>query len=105
MKAELPDYAKLPYLDADKTYKSGDSGTNVKVAQKMLKALGYKVKVNSTYDQDFVSVVKQFQKKKLKETGVLTGDTTTKLMTELQKKLSNNDTQMEKAIETLKKEM
>lgn len=64
VKAELPDYAKLPYLDADKTYKSGDSGTNVKVAQKMLKALGYKVKVNSTYDQDFVSVVKQFQKKR-----------------------------------------
>lgn len=52
MKAELPDYAKLPYLDADKTYKSGDTGTNVKVAQKMLKALGYKVKVNSMYDQD-----------------------------------------------------
>ncbi|MCL6425412.1 carboxy-terminal processing protease CtpA [Bacillus subtilis] len=106
VKAELPDYAKLPYLDADKTYKSGDTGTNVKVAQKMLKALGYKVNVNSTYDQDFVSVVKQFQKKeKLKETGILTGDTTTKLMIELQKKLSDNDTQMEKAIETLKKEM
>ncbi|MCS4324040.1 carboxy-terminal processing protease CtpA [Bacillus subtilis] len=106
VKAELPDYAKLPYLDADKTYKSGDTGTNVKVAQKMLKALGYKVKVNSTYDQDFVSVVKQFQKKeKLNETGILTGDTTTKLMIELQKKLSDNDTQMEKAIETLKKEM
>lgn len=106
MKAELPDYAKLPYLDADKTYKSGDTGTNVKVAQKMLKALGYKVKVNSMYDQDFVSVVKQFQKKeKLNETGILTGDTTTKLMIELQKKLSDNDTQMEKAIETLKKEM
>lgn len=96
MKAELPDYAKLPYLDADKTYKSGNE---VKVAQQMLKALGYQVKVNSTYDQDFVSVVKQFQKKEnLKQTGVLTGDTTTKLMTELQQKLSNNDTQMKKQL-------
>lgn len=62
--SRAPDYAKLPYLDADKTYKSGDSGTNVKVAQQMFKALGYQVKVNSTYDQDFASVVKQFQKKR-----------------------------------------
>lgn len=106
VKAALPDYAKLPYLDADKTYKSGDSGNNVKVAQQMLKALGYKVNVNSTYDKAFESVVKQFQaKEKLKETGVLTGDTTTKLMMELQGKLSDNDTQMKQAIETLKKKM
>lgn len=106
VKAALPDYAKLPYLDADKTYKSGDSGNNVKVAQQMLKALGYKVNVNSTYDKAFETVVKQFQaKEKLKETGVLTGDTTTKLMTELQGKLSDNDTQMKQAIETLKKKM
>ncbi|WP_045511259.1 S41 family peptidase [Bacillus amyloliquefaciens] len=103
---KLPDYANLPYLDAEKTYQYGDSGTTVTNAQKMLKALGYSVNVNGTYDKAFEQAVKQFQaKEKLKETGILTGDTTAKLMTDLQKQLADNDTQMKKAVETLNKNM
>ncbi|MGG1758958.1 S41 family peptidase [Bacillus velezensis] len=103
---KLPEYANLPYLDAKKTYKYGDSGTTVTNAQKMLKALGYSVNVNGTYDKAFEQAVKQFQaKEKLKQTGILTGDTTAKLMTDLQKQLADNDTQMKKAVETLNKNM
>lgn len=103
---KLPEYANLPYLDAKKTYKYGDSGTTVTNAQKMLKALGYSVKVNGTYDKAFEQAVKQFQaKEKLKQTGIITGDTTAKLMTDLQKQLADNDTQMKKAVETLNKNM
>lgn len=72
----------------------------------MLKALGYSVKVNGTYDKAFEQAVKQFQaKEKLKQTGIITGDTTAKLMTDLQKQLADNDTQMKKAVETLNKNM
>ncbi|MGY8615112.1 carboxy-terminal processing protease CtpA [Bacillus velezensis] len=103
---KLPEYANLPYLDAKKTYKYGDSGTTVTNAQKMLKALGYSVKVNGTYDKAFEQAVKQFQaKEKLKQTGIIKGDTTAKLMTDLQKQLADNDTQMKKAVETLNKNM
>ncbi len=103
---KLPEYANLPYLDAKKTYKYGDSGTTVTNAQKMLKALGYSVNVNGTYNKAFEQAVKQFQaKEKLKQTGILTGDTTAKLMTDLQKQLADNDTQMKQAVETLNKNM
>lgn len=65
----------------------------------MLKALGYSVKVNGTYDKAFEQAVKQFQaKEKLKQTGIIKGDTTAKLMTDLQKQLADNDTQMKKPL-------
>ncbi|WP_262419767.1 hypothetical protein, partial [Bacillus licheniformis] len=40
----------------------------------------------------------------LKTTGILTGETTISLTSKLQDKLSDNDTQLDKAIEILKKE-
>ncbi len=72
----------------------------------MFQALGYKAKANGEYDQAFQTIVKSFQTDNdLKADGILTGDTTTVLMTKIQDKLKNNDTQMKKAIEVLKKEM
>ncbi|MGV2913008.1 S41 family peptidase, partial [Bacillus safensis] len=106
VKAALPSYAKLPYLSPKKSYELNDNGDEVKAAQKMFQALGYKAKANGEYDQAFQSIVKSFQTDNdLKADGILTGDTTTVLMTKIQDKLKNNDTQMKKAIEVLKKEM
>ncbi len=106
IKAALPSYAKLPYLSPKKSYELNDNGDEVKAAQKMFQALGYKAKANGEYDQAFQTIVKSFQTdNNLKADGILTGDTTTVLMTKIQDKLKNNDTQMKKAIEVLKKEM
>lgn len=43
IKRRLPSYAKLPYLDSKKEYKAGSTGDEVKAAQQMLQALGYKL--------------------------------------------------------------
>ncbi|KKB74992.1 MULTISPECIES: S41 family peptidase [Bacillus] len=104
-KAELPSYAKLPYLDPKKKYQSGSTGDEVKVAQKMLKALGYNVKPTGSFDDQTVQAVKAFQSdQKLKTTGIITGETTSGMTVKLQDKLSKHDTQLEKAIEIVKKE-
>lgn len=104
-KAELPSYAKLPYLDPKKKYQSGSTGDEVKVAQEMLKALGYNVKPTGSFDDQTVQAVKAFQSdQKLKTTGIITGETTSGMTVKLQDKLSKHDTQLEKAIEIVKKE-
>lgn len=104
-KAELPSYAKLPYLDPKKKYQSGSTGDEVKVAQEMLKALGYNVKPTGSFDDQTVQAVKAFQNdQRLKTTGIITGETTSGMTVKLQDKLSKHDTQLEKAIEIVKKE-
>jgi carboxyl-terminal processing protease len=106
VKSELPDYASLPYLDPEKEYKRNDSGKEIKVIQQMLDALGYKITANSLFDKNTEEAVKAFQAdNKLEENGVVSSDTTSAIMTELQEKLKDHDTQMNKAVETLKKEM
>ena len=104
-KAELPSYAKLPYLDSKKEYKAGSTGDEVKAAQQMLQALGYKLNATGAFDAQTEAAVKAFQKdQKLKTTGILTGETTISMTSKLQAKLADNDTQLDKAIEILKKE-
>lgn len=73
----------------------------------MLKALGYDVdNTNGYFDDSTENAAKEFQKKeKLKEDGIITGETTTELMNKLREKLQKSDTQMKKAIEVLKDEM
>lgn len=106
VKAELPNYASLPYLDPEKEYKPGDSGTDIKVVQQMLEALGYKVTANSLFDENTAKAVKAFQSDNgLAKNGVVTSDTASGIMAKLQEKLSKNDTQVDKAINVLEKEM
>ncbi|WP_368657220.1 S41 family peptidase [Metabacillus halosaccharovorans] len=107
VKAELPDYANLPYINPENELKSGDSNAEVNAAQQMLKALGYtEVSVKGYFDEATEKVVKQFQEdNKLTVNGIITKDTTIKLMELIQKKIQENDTQLEKAISVLKENM
>ena len=70
----------------------------------MLKSLGYDIdNKNGYFDESTENVTKEFQKKeKLKEDGVITGETTTELMNKLREKIQKSDTQMKKAVEVLK---
>ncbi|MBD1379033.1 S41 family peptidase [Metabacillus arenae] len=105
VKASLPEFASLPYLDPKKGMKPGDSGEEVKTAQKMLNALGYKeMKEEGFFDESTKSQVKAFQADhKLSASGELNEETIIKLMEALQKMIAENDVQIEKAIEVLKK--
>ncbi|WP_338785781.1 S41 family peptidase [Metabacillus sp. FJAT-53654] len=107
IKAELPDYANLPFINPEIVLKKGDSKTEVNAAQQMLKALGYEeVSVEGYFDDSTEKAVKDFQKQhKLTMDGKITGETTMKIMELIQSKLQENDTQLEKAISVLKEKM
>jgi carboxyl-terminal processing protease len=103
----LPDYASLPMLDTQKEYKLSTSSNEVKAAQQMLKTLGYDPgREDGFFDEKTLQAVKAFQKaEKLEENGIITGQTTFKLMDRLREYIQKNDTQIQKAIEVLKQQM
>jgi carboxyl-terminal processing protease len=106
-KVELPNYAKLTVINPDTKLKRDSNSNEVKTAQEMLNALGYKVdNANGYFDESTEEATKEFQEKEqLKTDGVITGDTTLKLMEKLSEKIQKNDTQMNKAIEVLNEEL
>ncbi|MFE8702071.1 S41 family peptidase [Cytobacillus sp. FJAT-54145] len=103
----LPDYASLPFINPDEELKLSTASTQVKAAQQMLKALGYEVgREDGFFDENMEKVVIEFQKaEKLEPTGVLTGQSTLKLMEKLREKIQQNDTQIQKAVEILKEQV
>ncbi|MCR2820157.1 S41 family peptidase [Lederbergia panacisoli] len=105
VKVSLPDYANLTYIDPDKKLKVSSASNDVKAAEEMLKVLGYKPgKIDGFYDTDTANAVKKFQKaEKLKTNGILTGNTTVKLMSKLSEHIQKNDPQVKKAVEVLTK--
>ncbi|MEJ9230236.1 S41 family peptidase [Peribacillus butanolivorans] len=107
IKVNLPDYASLPYISPDKELKASDSSSEVKSAEEMLKAAGYNPgKIDGFFDEETTNAVKEFQKEqKVKETGIIKDDTTVKLMQVIREKILENDTQVKKAVEVLKKEI
>ncbi|MFD4818118.1 lmo1851 family serine protease [Peribacillus butanolivorans] len=107
IKVNLPDYASLPYISPDKELKASDSSSEVKAAEEMLKAAGYNPgKIDGFFDEETTNAVKEFQKdQKVKETGIIKDDTTIKLMQVIREKILENDTQVKKAVEVLKKEI
>ena len=103
----LPEYASLTMLNVDSELKLSLSSPEVKTAQQMLIALGYDPgREDGFFDEKTEQAVKDFQaKENLETTGVLTGDSTIKLMEKLREKIKENDTQIQKAVEVLKEQM
>ncbi|MFB6466142.1 S41 family peptidase [Cytobacillus sp. Hz8] len=106
-KVSLPSYASLPFINPDSKLKMTDASDQIKVAEKMLKAVGYDPgKVDGYFDSQMKEAVMQFQKdQKLKADGILTGPDTLALMEKLREKIEKNDTQIKKAAEVLKKQI
>ncbi|WP_410489382.1 lmo1851 family serine protease [Bacillus sp. DTU_2020_1000418_1_SI_GHA_SEK_038] len=103
----LPEYASLPVIDPDQELKLSSSSAQVKVAQQMLKAIGYDSgREDGFFDEQTKDAVEKFQAaEKLEVNGVLTGDSTIKLMEKVREKLNQNDTQIQKAAEILKQQL
>ncbi|WP_318249282.1 S41 family peptidase [Lederbergia galactosidilytica] len=103
---KLPEYANLPYISPDDEWKVSSSAEEVKAAEEMLKTLDYDPgKVDGFFDEKTKKAIEKFQKdEKLEVTGVLSGDTTVKLMTKLSEHLIKDDPQVKKAVEVLTKD-
>lgn len=104
VEAKLPDYATLPYLDTKAEMKQGVVSEQVKAAKQMLAALGYEPgEMTTTFDEAMTSAVYAFQADNgLAQDGIITGDTTKKLMEKLRDKLKKDDTQVKAAVDALK---
>ncbi|KEO81624.1 S41 family peptidase [Tumebacillus flagellatus] len=104
-KVDLPEYADLPYLDPDKELKPDTFSNEVKTAQIMLEALGYQPgRKDGFFDDKTKQAVVAFQKvQNLEADGVIKGKTTSKMIELLQKKIQDNDTQLDKAKQVLRK--
>lgn len=106
-KVSLPEYSTLTIVNPDEVFELSSSSTQIKSAQSMLKALGYDPgREDGYYDENTEKAVKDFQEaEELEQTGVLTGETSLRLMERLRELIIENDTQIEKAVEVLKEKM
>nr|WP_062104866.1 S41 family peptidase [Bacillus niameyensis] len=106
-KVGLPEYANLPYISPDNEWKKSAMSDDIKAAEEMLKVLGYDPgKIDGYFDDKTEEAIKKLQKdENLKVTGILSGDTSLKLMTKLSNHLIENDPQVNKAVEVLMKEL
>jgi len=103
----LPEYASLPFINPDEELKLSSSSSQVKAAQQMLSAIGYNPgREDGFFDEKTKQAVESFQKaEKLEVNGELKGKSTMVLMEKLRDMLKENDPQIQKATEILKKEI
>ncbi|MGY3778142.1 S41 family peptidase [Isobaculum melis] len=101
----LPDYAKLTLIDSKEKYQESDLSDGVKNIEAMLAALSYDSgKVDGFFDATTKAAVEKFQKdQNLPVDGIVTGDTSYKMIEKLRELLLKNDTQYQKALEILEK--
>ncbi|MGE6370510.1 S41 family peptidase [Planococcus kocurii] len=94
-----PAYASLPLLDTSLELKDGTISEQVKTAEQMLEALGFKVgKVDGVFEEQMQEAVETFQEEnELEVTGILTGESTFAVMDALREKIENDDPQLQKA--------
>ncbi|TCP55903.1 carboxyl-terminal processing protease [Tumebacillus sp. BK434] len=104
-KVELPAYANLTAIDPEKEMRQEQFSNEVKSAQTMLDALGFKPgRVDGYYDAKTTEAVKAFQTaNQLDATGTIKDATAIKLMEQLKEKLKKNDLQLEMAERVLRK--
>ncbi|PLR81093.1 peptidase S41 [Bacillus canaveralius] len=104
---QLPEYASLPFINPDLELKRSVSSAQVKAAQQMLSAIGYQPgREDGFFDEGTEKAVIAFQEAEgLESNGVLSGQSTVRLMEKLREQLENNDPQILKAVEVLKQQL
>ncbi len=105
IKVDYPKYLQNKIIDQSLVYKQGVLSSNVKTINTYLKELGYAITdPNDFYSEETVEAVKIFQKDNNLE---VTGETETKTIKALEEAImkhwKENDTQYNKALETVKK--
>ena len=99
VKVEYPEYASLPAIDPSLELKDGTISEQVRTAEQMLEVLGYDIgEVDGVFEEQMEQAVMAFQEdKELEPTGVLTEDTTYRLMEALRAKIEEDDPQLQEA--------
>lgn len=105
VKVDLPAYVHGQMLDADEVLTLHEKSEKVKSMEMGLDALGFDTgKVDSTFDESTLYAVQNFQmENNLPADGIMTGKTTDKFMSQLAKKIENDDVQLKRAIQEAKK--
>ncbi|UTH10511.1 S41 family peptidase [Macrococcoides canis] len=105
VKVDLPAYVHGQMLDADEVLTLHEKSEKVKSMEMGLDALGFDTgKVDSTFDESTLYAVQNFQmENNLPVDGIMTGKTTEKFMSQLAKKIENDDVQLKRAIQEAKK--
>ncbi|MFD1957408.1 S41 family peptidase [Paenibacillus thailandensis] len=102
---KLPDYAYLKAISSSSKLKLGSYGDDVKTLQTMLKTLGYgPVGDIGYFGEQTASALRAFQQAEgLEATGEYDGKTAYRMIELLSAKLEQEDTQLQRGIEELKK--
>ena len=99
---EMPAYAFLTIIDSSATYELGAVSEAVRNVEEMLRAVGYSLVADGYYDYDTNEAMLQFQSdNELVQTGEMDEETSVKLVEKLREAITENDTQLEKALELL----
>lgn len=103
IEASLPDYASLTLIDTSQTYQEGDASEAIRNIEAILVAIGYQDnEADAVFAEDTTNAVLAFQADQgLSETGVIDKETANGLISAIQELITDNDTQLDKAIEVL----
>ena len=106
-KVELPDYAHLSLIDTTKIYREGDQSESIENIAHILNALDYLDDefVTDQFSSQMTQAVKEFQaESNLDSNGEVDAETGTELVRQVQVKIKNNDTQLDRAKKLMEKE-
>lgn len=103
----LPAYATLPHLQLTETYENGDHGQEISILQQYLEALGYEPgRTDGVFDAVTEHTVTKFQEDHaIAVNGLLDTDTVLAMSDQLKRRIQENDTQLNKAIDVILKTM
>lgn len=102
VEAEPEDIEKVLSLDAKEVLEEGGSSERIESLTTILKTFGYLEDASKTFDESVTAAVKAYQKDKhLTVDGIVTGDTTNQIMTDVRDYFNKHDQQYDKAVETL----
>ncbi len=91
-----PDYYRVDMLSEEEVYSEGQSNEKITSIKVALNTLGYEINnFDTTFSPALTNAVMNFQSEQgLEQTGIVTGDTSTALMSELRKYINENDAQL-----------
>lgn len=103
--AALPEYASLPLISDEITMKENEFSEDIKTMQIMLEVLGFDPgRTDGFFDDGTKQAVIQYQQARdLEATGIVQGEMTRALIADIRTLIQENDTQLKKALEVVKK--
>lgn len=102
-----PDYYRIQLLTEDEVFSEGQTNDKVLSIKVALDALGYNItQFNNNFDTELTKVVKAYQTaEKIEADGVVTGETTTKILLDIRENINENDAQLNYLIEYINDDM